>query len=304
MWLFGLLIAAIIIMALIGHLSLDADDKKYRQKIFDLTSKKIDREQKEFIENIKQIAYITTYENENITNNDIMIFFKEQCAFYLSKFHYYEYNYQIYDDNDKQNYAWTVEVTKDTNRTGGFNDADMYGIQFSFSNGFFTITMSSKPWSFNSPDHNLYSNSSIWISLQNCYKEIDNALSVCRHEAVIKWEVLGKKPVNSGKYSGAPLSFYTLSENKKSGETYTNKKSNSDSPVSDISSLLKYFGIDPENIDINLLKKNYHKMLSEYHPDKTARLGKDIRNLAEEKTKEIVDKYNILMRQLKGNERK
>ena len=44
------------------------------------------------------------------------------------------------------------------------------------------------------------------------------------------------------------------------------------------------------------IKFQYRKCMSEYHPDKVAHLGVDLRRLAEEKTKTYNDAYNILRR--------
>jgi len=49
-----------------------------------------------------------------------------------------------------------------------------------------------------------------------------------------------------------------------------------------------------EDVSWEDIKSKYRKCMSEYHPDKVAHLGIDLRRLAEEKTKTYNDAYNIL----------
>ncbi|MFP4367953.1 MAG: J domain-containing protein [Candidatus Kapaibacterium sp.] len=44
------------------------------------------------------------------------------------------------------------------------------------------------------------------------------------------------------------------------------------------------------------IKAAYKKKMTEYHPDKVEHLGEEIRNLAAQKTKEIIAAYNYLNR--------
>jgi hypothetical protein len=57
-------------------------------------------------------------------------------------------------------------------------------------------------------------------------------------------------------------------------------------------------------INQEMLKNKYRKLIAEYHPDKVSNLGKDLKELAEKKSKEIIDKYNTLNKWLKENEKK
>jgi predicted RNA-binding Zn-ribbon protein involved in translation (DUF1610 family) len=60
-----------------------------------------------------------------------------------------------------------------------------------------------------------------------------------------------------------------------------------------IKSSLRIIGID-HYASWEEVKFQYRKCMSEYHPDKVAHLGIDLRRLAEEKTKIYNDAYNIL----------
>ena len=65
--------------------------------------------------------------------------------------------------------------------------------------------------------------------------------------------------------------------------------------------LIKYFRLEYP-IDKSKLKTQYHKLLSKYHPDKYYHLGNEISKKAEQKTKEIIKNYGILMRWLNKTE--
>ncbi|MCX7774697.1 MAG: J domain-containing protein [Spirochaetaceae bacterium] len=45
----------------------------------------------------------------------------------------------------------------------------------------------------------------------------------------------------------------------------------------------------------DLLKQQYYRLVAQYHPDKVAHLGKELKELAEEKTKRINEAYEYLM---------
>ncbi len=49
-----------------------------------------------------------------------------------------------------------------------------------------------------------------------------------------------------------------------------------------------------QSISKNALRKKYHDLLKQNHPDKVASLGEDFKALAEKKTKEINEAYNKL----------
>jgi DnaJ like chaperone protein len=43
------------------------------------------------------------------------------------------------------------------------------------------------------------------------------------------------------------------------------------------------------------IKNKYRELLSLYHPDKVSTLGDELKEVAEKKTKEIINKYNHLL---------
>jgi hypothetical protein len=66
-----------------------------------------------------------------------------------------------------------------------------------------------------------------------------------------------------------------------------------------IISLLETFNYDYKAKDPDKLKQNYHKLVSQYHPDKIQHLGDDFAKFATEKTKEINVGYDLLLNFLK-----
>ncbi|MEN6510558.1 MAG: DnaJ domain-containing protein [Chloroherpetonaceae bacterium] len=50
----------------------------------------------------------------------------------------------------------------------------------------------------------------------------------------------------------------------------------------------------PENATNEMIKSAYKQRMMEYHPDKVNNLGKELQNLAENKTKEINEAYEFL----------
>jgi endogenous inhibitor of DNA gyrase (YacG/DUF329 family) len=64
-----------------------------------------------------------------------------------------------------------------------------------------------------------------------------------------------------------------------------------------IKKILRYFGCDFP-VNETELKKKYHALVSQYHPDKVSGMGIEIRELSERKTKEIIANYEILQQWL------
>jgi pyruvate-formate lyase-activating enzyme len=53
------------------------------------------------------------------------------------------------------------------------------------------------------------------------------------------------------------------------------------------------------NISLTTLKSTYKKCMLEYHPDRVAHLGADLKKLAEEKTKQYNEAFNIIQKYFK-----
>jgi hypothetical protein len=87
-----------------------------------------------------------------------------------------------------------------------------------------------------------------------------------------------------------------LNDNTQQQSQYKSKK------IYDPKVFCEYFGVTWPAPDMILLKENHRKMLKEYHPDNVNSLGIELRNLAEEKTKEINTNYDRLMQSLNGGD--
>jgi hypothetical protein len=57
--------------------------------------------------------------------------------------------------------------------------------------------------------------------------------------------------------------------------------------------LIEYFNLE-QPIELDNLKKNYHGLLSKYHPDKVTHLADEFKELSEKRTKEIIKNYELL----------
>jgi hypothetical protein len=62
----------------------------------------------------------------------------------------------------------------------------------------------------------------------------------------------------------------------------------------EIKKILEYFEYNENSIELNVIKKKYHKLLSQYHPDKVSTLGSELKELADRKTKEIISNFEKL----------
>jgi hypothetical protein len=251
----------------------------------------------------EQLVYLTTFQNNNISNEDIMKLFSGQCHLYLSQPAYCIYSYKVYQEEDKQNYAWHVKTVKNVYSWGTF-----YNIEFFFSNGFFTLEVSNQHFNRDGKESRFCNQN------MNILMEIDIALSACCQQAFLMWKMYKKQPMQQGQWAGTPFSFFRLvdneyatmsevkndfEENRNNDSKKINSKNNKSIP-NDIYELLKVFDVEYPNTDMDLLKRNYHNMLSRYHPDKVEHLGDDLKKIANQRTKEIIEAYNKVLNWIKG----
>ena len=62
--------------------------------------------------------------------------------------------------------------------------------------------------------------------------------------------------------------------------------------------MINFFNLEPP-IELDKLRKKYHKLLSQYHPDKVSHLADEFKELSEKKTKEIIEIYEELQNSVK-----
>ena len=128
----------------------------------------------------EELINITTYNNKNITKDDIMILFNSQLQKY--KQHNYSLSYKIFTGKDEQNYAWLIKTTRHTYGWGF-----VYKIRFEFSNGWLSLSFS---------DAGSKSGTSY----------IESILNACRDEASIMWKMNGKEPTECSPFNYIPIS--------------------------------------------------------------------------------------------------
>jgi hypothetical protein len=304
----GVLFAIIGIPALCGLLSAikgAITDAKYEAK----KAAREAEEKKELAQTTtEKIADITTYQNSNISNDDIMAFFKSQCISYLGQSNLYTYRYKVYTEADKQNYAWRVITTKHGRYaiksvspvspvtfswTTSYRWVFYYDITFYFSNGFFEITVSDG-YHFEhggvSPKH--------YNSVEECWAAIDMALITCQQESCMTWKKYGKVPV----YMDKPFSCYFLhpshanqTTQKTSGST---RKKNTLPPKSPPPPDMLSFYRSLLGLRLNFtkgeLKTAYRTLAEKYHPDKYISASSRDRENAETLMKQINGAYEVL----------
>jgi uncharacterized membrane protein YkvA (DUF1232 family) len=86
----------------------------------------------------------------------------------------------------------------------------------------------------------------------------------------------------------------TSTKNKTSSYDYQ-EKSNTNENDTKIVELCTFFKIDYSNLNKETLKKSYHTMMTQYHPDKVNNLADEFKELAGKKSKEINEKYEELL---------
>ena len=83
---------------------------------------------------------------------------------------------------------------------------------------------------------------------------------------------------------------------KKMIDDLGNKNSKSEKKYNDINDPYQVLEIN-RNINNSEIKKAYMSKIKEYHPDKTASLGKEIQDLAEKKSKQINRAYEQIKKE-------
>jgi hypothetical protein len=232
----------------------------------------------------EEIIYVTTYQHDNITEDDIMRFFKTQIDKYTQK--YFIVNSAIYNNNEEQNYAWSVKTTKETYRWG-----IVYTIQFHFSNGWVCINFSNSGFSSGGqPAKDYY-----LFRYYGCMV-IENELDYCWEEARIKWKMNGIEPKND-----LPFNFYSLAAHltgkqiKYDWYEASNKYSSTENySGADLLSFYRSLLGLRHNFSQAELKDAYRKAVGRYHPDRYGSSSPRDRENAEILMKQINEAYERL----------
>jgi len=252
----------------------------------------------------EEIIYVTTYNNNNITPNDIMLLFSYQFMMHIDS--YYIIKYKVFNDIREQNYAWSVRTTKQTYGWG-----IIYNIRFHFSNGWVYLSFSDKKFISNGQSSHMYFSPDYSINLGT--GDIDRILDVCREESKIKWKMNGRDPKGNFPFNFIPLSNNVSSSSNNNYSTSSNNASNGTSSNSNKTNKKKEEKSSYENttksdllsfyrnlLGLKLkfsreeLKKSYHEAIKKYHPDRYSASSQRDRANAEMLMKQVNEAYEKL----------
>jgi curved DNA-binding protein CbpA len=232
----------------------------------------------------EELDNFTTYQNNNITKNDIMVLFNLQLKKYKQR--YFNIEHKVFNDKKDQNYAWSIKTTKQT-----FGWGIVYNIRFHFSNGWVYLSFSNKE--FYSGDklssHYYLESYDFGTSI------IESTLNSCRDEAEIIWKMNGMKSEENLPFDYIPLS----------GSTRTTLNNNGAKKQKEKSSFKNTTQIDLLSFYRNLLglklrfshdelKKSYREAVGKYHPDRYSSSSPRDRENAEVLMKQVNEAYEKL----------
>jgi hypothetical protein len=233
-----------------------------------------------------------------------MAFFKSQCLSYLAKDNFSAYFYKVYQNEDKQNYAWQVETTEighymyapDNTPYVHYSWEIYHIIEFHFSNGYFKLIVSDHEFSYWEVPQKTY-HVKRDKSIEETWSGIDVALTTCQQEAVLAWKKYGKEPV----YMGKPFSYYFLFSNhyheaqQAKFKSYSGEENKRKSfPPPDVLSFYRSLLGLKLRFTKDELKNAYRGFAEKYHPDRYMSALKRDRENAETLMKQINVAYEIL----------
>jgi len=227
---------------------------------------------------IQELLYITTYKNNKINENDIIRLFISQSKKYAQ--YYYYLDYVVYDEKEKQNYAWSIKTIKHT-YSGGI----IYDIKFYFSNGYVNLAFSNSSFSLRGQTSKKYFDSS----------DIEKILDTCKDEARIKWKMNGKEPKENLPFNYIPLSEGDMASKESKDENGKEDKSSyTNTAEFDLLSFYRnLFGLKL-CFSGEELKKSYLAAVKKYHPDKYSSSSRRDRENAEMLMKQVNEAYEKL----------
>jgi len=261
--------------------------------IVDFFSDKIKEEKRRKYYGEEEIINVTTYNNNNITQNDIMLLFLSQ--FRLHKSSYYVINYEVFDNKNEQNYAWSVRTTKQT-----FGWGIVYNIKFDFTNGWVYLSFSDSSFISGEKKSEKYYLSYTGLDLGT--GDIERTLEICREEARIKWKMNGREPNDNLPFNYIPLLSSSINNGKyrasananRSNKQKKEKTSHENTTQSDLLSFYRSLLGLKLSFSHEELKKSYHEAVRKYHPDRYGTSSQRDRENAEMLMKQVNEAYNKL----------
>ena len=216
----------------------------------------------------EELICITTYNNNNITKDDIMLTFITQLKKYKQR--YFNIDYKVYKDKDRQNFAWSLKTTKKIYGWGA-----IYYIRFHFSNGWICLSFSNSSF---------YSGKNISLTYySDGYNfgttAIEHILNTCRDEARIIWRANGNEPTEY-----LPFNFISLEKNTK----------NTNHAQTDLIHFYRNLLVLKLSFSHEELKKSYREAVEQYHPDRYGTSLPRDRENAEMIMKQVNEAYERL----------
>ena len=230
----------------------------------------------------ERLIYFTTYNNMNVTKEDIMLLFISLLKKYKQRHFIIEYS--IFNDKEDQNCAWAIKTTKQT-----FGWGIVYNIRFFFSNGYVHLSFSnSQFFSGEKVSFEYYMD-----KMDFGTKFIESTLNTCREEAEIIWKINGMKSKGN-----LPFDYISLSDNNKSSSNGTKKQKEKSSQenTSQIDIISFYCNLLCLKLHFSHdeLKKSYREAVGKYHPDRYGSSSPRDRENAEMLMKQVNEAYEKL----------
>jgi len=280
MWFVIPALAAPIVYSLVSH-SVDSISDKVKEN----------KRKKYYGE--EELINVTTYNNKNITENDIILLFLSQLKRYRQD--NYVIDYEVYSEKEKQNYAWSVKTTKQTYGWGIF-----YNIRFHFSNGRVYLSFSNSSFTSGGQSSKEYYS----YGDDNGSAEIEKILGFCREESRIKWKMHGREPKGSLPFNYIPLPSGSSSSNGNNDKTSSNnngsknqkegKSTNENKNQHDLLSFYRNLLGLKLRFSHDELKKCYREAVGKYHPDRYGASSQRDRENAEMLMKQVNEAYEKL----------
>jgi len=229
----------------------------------------------------QELIYFTTY-NSNLSNQDIMLVFRDQYKKNIH--HYYNISYEIYNGKEDQNYSWSVKTTKET-----FGWGIVYNILFHFSNGWVCLSFSRNGFTTGGQSADEY-----YIYGVDCGSyEIEKTLDICKEEARIIWKINGRDTKEDLPFDYIPSGRYKTSSNN--SRSKKEKKSSDDNVnQSDLVSFYRNLLGLKLHFSHDELKKCYREAVGKYHPDRYGSSYARDRENAEMLMKQVNEAYEKL----------
>ncbi|WP_461246807.1 DnaJ domain-containing protein [Treponema sp. R6D11] len=251
--------------------------------IVDSISEKINEYKRDKYYEKEEIFNVSEYNNNNITENDIMLLFISQ--FRLHKSRYYCVDYEVYNDKDEQNYAWSVRTIKET-----FGWGVIYSIRFDFSNGCVYLSFSGDEFISRGKSSKKYYLSTFDFGTG----DIEKTLDICREESRIKWKMNGMEPDENLPFNFIPLLSSSSSSGGYRSKNQEEKTSYENTNQSDLLSFYRNLLGLRLRFSLEELKKSYHEAVRKYHPDRYSSSSQRDRANAEMLMKQVNEAYEKL----------